>query len=114
MTTRIALRWLACLCVLPWLASCGLTHTVVVPRPQLIDRPVVSYRPLPAALTDELAGPPTPAAGCTDARGQSAVCVLPALATIPLWRGVVERCNADRHTAATLGAPAVSASTGAP
>lgn len=70
-------------------------------RPQTIEVPVTRYVPVPDQYTAPLAVPPMPAMACTFA-GQPAVCVLDALATIPLWRAVVEQANADRAAVGKL------------
>lgn len=70
-------------------------------RPQVIEVPVTRYVPVPAEYTAPLAEPAEPPKGCAY-QGQPAVCVLDALATIPLWRAVVEKANADRAAVGKL------------
>ena len=103
MTSRHALRLLLILCVPSWLGACG-AKSQIVRQPQVIKMPVETYVPLPTALTTPLAEPPAPAARCRMPNGTPAVCVVDALAQIPLWRAVVHQCNADRATAAQAGA----------
>lgn len=70
-------------------------------RPQIVEVPVTHYVPVPDQYTAPLAEPAAPGMFCTWS-GQPAVCVLDALATIPLWRAVVEKANADRAAVGKL------------
>ena len=70
-------------------------------RPQTVEVPVTRYVSVPREYTAPLAEPTTPGMFCTWS-GQPAVCVLDALATIPLWRAVVEKANADRAAVGKL------------
>jgi hypothetical protein len=65
--------------------------------------PVPAYRPLDRSLTDPLAEPPTPPVLCL-LLGMPVVCALDGLVQIEQWRGVVQRCNADRATSAKVTA----------
>ncbi len=96
-----ARTWLACLCALPLLSGCG-AHRPVKPTP-VIEVPVPAYRPLDRPLTDPLAEPDAPAARC-QMDGAPAVCALDGLVQVEAWRGVLQRCNADRATAAKVSA----------
>lgn len=104
MNTLMLPRWLACLCLLPWLASCGLfqPRPAPPPRTEIIEVPTIAYQPLPGALTAPIPGPPAPPLACRDG-AQAVPCVLDALATIPAWQAALDLCNADRRRAAALG-----------
>ena len=106
MTTPMRPRWLACLCLLLLLSSCGLvSRNAPAPlvRTEVLSVPTIAYRPLPAALTAPLPTPPLPPLLC-ELEGAPAVCALDALAQIPAWDATVQMCNADRRRAALLGA----------
>ena len=103
MSTRHAPRWLACLCALPLLTSCGLfKRPAVVTRVQTIEVPVIAYRPIPAALTSPIVKPPRPPLLC-ELDGASVMCALDVIATIPSWDAAVDLCNADRLKLRLLG-----------
>lgn len=102
MKTPTAPCLLALLCLLPWLGGCGLAKRQVLVRPQLIEVPVARYVPVPAAYTAPLPEPSEPEKHCVY-REQPAVCVLDALATIPLWRAQLEKANHDRAAVKQLG-----------
>lgn len=98
-----ASRWLACLCALPLLTSCGLIRRpAVVTRVQTVEVPVIAYRPIPAELTAPIPKPPRPPLLC-ELDGRAVMCVLDALATIPAWDAAVELCNEDRRKTRLLG-----------
>jgi len=63
--------------------------------------PVPAYRALDASLTAPLAEPPPPPTACS-MRGIPVPCALEGLLQIDAWRGVLQRCNADRATAAQV------------
>jgi hypothetical protein len=71
-------------------------------RPQVIEVPVTRYVPVPPEYTAPIAEPDTPEMACTY-KGKPAVCVLDALATIPLWRAALEQANHDRADVGKLG-----------
>lgn len=96
MTIRNAPTWLGCLCVLLSLAGCGEQRQSVRPA-KVIEVPMPAWQPLDKRLTDPLAEPAPPPATCRIA-GMAVPCVLPGLAQIEAWRGVLQRCNADRAT----------------
>lgn len=105
MKTLLWLRSLACLCLLPWLTSCGLiSRPAPAPlvRAEVLSVPTIAYRKLPDALTDPLLAPPLPPLLC-ELDGTAAVCVLDGLAQLPAWQAFGEMCNADRRKAALLG-----------
>lgn len=60
-----------------------------------------AYRPLDHRLTDPIPDPPAPPANCM-LLGAPVVCALDGLAQIPLYRGKLQQCNADRATSARL------------
>lgn len=64
--------------------------------------PTIAYQPIPRALTAPIAMPTPPESRCM-LDGKPAVCVLDALALIPLYQGAIEACNADRARTALLG-----------
>lgn len=98
-----ARAWLFCLCALPWLAACGAkSHTLT--RPQVIEVPVEVYAPLDRSLTAPLPPPAPPPARCHQRDGAPAVCVSDALGWIEVWRGLLQRANADRAAAARITA----------
>ncbi len=74
----------------------------MVSRPEIIEVPRVAYRPLPPALTAPLAEPAAPPARCVVA-GAPAICVLDALAMIPLYQAALRTANDDRARAELLG-----------
>lgn len=99
-----AARWLLCLCVLPSLIACGLLpkRPAVVTRPEVIEVPMLAYRPLPDALTQPLSPPPAPPRRC-QSQGRAVPCVDAVIATIPAWQAILDQCNADRRRSALLG-----------
>ena len=101
MTIRSVPILLACLSVLPWLAGCGERRQSIRPQ-SAIEVPVAVYKPMPSAVTEPLAAPSPPPANCRVA-GFAVPCALDGLAQQDAWKGVLERCNADRATAARLG-----------
>jgi hypothetical protein len=74
----------------------------VVSKPEIVEVPRVAYRPLPPELTAPLAEPAMPIARCV-ADGKPAICVIDALATIPLYQAALRTANDDRARAALLG-----------
>lgn len=111
MRTRIAVHWLTLGFALACLAGCGPKRDTV--RPQLIEHDVKTYVPVPGRYTHLLQAPAPPARRCTDKAGEPTVCALDGLAQIPLWRGVFQRCNADRATVGRIrDAPVPAASSG--
>ncbi|MHB1273632.1 MAG: hypothetical protein ACYCZD_12860 [Rhodanobacter sp.] len=103
MNRPIAPRWLASLFVLLSLSGCG-AATRPAPQPApVIEVPVPAYRPLPASLTAPLAEPSPPPSSCA-LGGVPVPCALAGLFQIDAWRGVLQRCNADRATAAQVSA----------
>lgn len=98
-------RWLASLCLLASLASCGLLpqREPAPTRTEVVTVPAIAYRPVPGVLTAPIPEPAPPPLACTLA-GVAAPCVLDALATIQAWRAALELCNADRRKTALLGA----------
>jgi hypothetical protein len=65
--------------------------------------PTPVWQALPAPLTVPLAEPPMPPLNCHVA-GVDVPCALEGLAQIDAWRGGLQQCNADRSTAAQIGA----------
>lgn len=104
MKTPIAPALLACLCLPLLLGGCGPAQQQALVRPQVIEVPVTRYVPVPAEYTAPIAVPVEPEKHC-QYQGAPAVCVLDALATIPLWRAAVEAANADRAALKKLGKP---------
>jgi hypothetical protein len=88
--------------VLPLLTACGAIWQPQV-RTELVQVPVTTYVPLPAALTAPLPAPVPPARNCRLADGTPAVCVNDALLSIAAWQEVLDRANEDRAAAAQLG-----------
>jgi hypothetical protein len=74
-----------------------------VTHSEAIEVPVPAWKPIPDKLTAPILPPPAPPARCV-LDGQPAICVLDALATIPLYQADIDQCNADRATTALLGA----------
>lgn len=105
---KIALRCAACLFALLWLTACGATRRPLL-HAEIVEVPVVEYVPLPAALTEPLAAPAAPAFNCTLPMGGPAVCVHDGLMREVEWQVILARANADRATAAFLGAGADAA-----
>lgn len=60
-----------------------------------------AYRPLPEPLTRPLSEPAPPPKHCSW-QGKPAVCVLDGLLQIEDWRGLKNKANADRATAARI------------
>lgn len=92
---------LTLLCLPVLLAGCGQARQPVLVRPQIVEVPVTRYVPVPREYTAPLAEPADPPKACTY-HGKPAVCVLDGLSTIPQWRAVVEKANADRASVAKL------------
>lgn len=101
MKTLTVPRLLALLCLPLLLGGCGPARQPVLVRPQIVEVPVTRYVSVPTEYTVPLAEPAEPPMLCTYS-GLPAVCVLDALATIPLWRAVLEKANADRAAVGKL------------
>jgi hypothetical protein len=71
---------------------------------QVIEVPVPAYQPLDVSLTQPLAEPPAPPRNC-ELLGVSVPCALDGLLNVEAWRGVLQRCNADRATSAEITKP---------
>jgi len=102
MKTPMVPLLLASLCLPPLLGGCGPARPQVLVRPQIIEVPVTRYVPVPPEYAAPIAAPAVPEKRCTY-HGQPAVCVLDALATIPLWRAALEQANHDRADVGKLG-----------
>lgn len=64
-----------------------------------------AWQPLPVPFTAPLAEPAVPPLNCHVA-GLAVPCALDGLAQIEDWRGSLQQCNADRASAARIGAAA--------
>jgi hypothetical protein len=102
MNHRIALVWLICPFALLSLSGCGEKRPTSRPTP-VIEVPVPAYGPLDASLTAPIAEPATPPAHC-QLLGVPVICALDGLFQINEWQGVLDKCNADRATAARVSA----------
>ncbi len=94
--------------MLLWLTACGAARQPLL-HAEIVEVPVAVYVPLPAALTAPLAAPAAPAFDCNLPTGKPAVCVHDGLMREIEWQAVLARANADRATAAFLGAGAGAA-----
>ena len=87
--TKTLLRGLLCLCLAPFLTAC---KPDIVVRPEIVEVPVVRYRPLPATLTEPLLPPPMPARWTNGELVERIIAL----------EGVIQRANADRAQAKAL------------
>lgn len=93
--------------MLLWLTACGATRQAT--RTELVDVPVTTYAPLPAALTDPLPIPAPPAPRCTLPSGMPVPCTLDTLLWASSLRELINRANLDRAAASRLGREAAAA-----
>lgn len=107
MITPIAPRWLACLCVMPWLAACSTQPTRVVTQPEVITVTRDRYVPVPDTYTAPIPAPAPPPQRC-QRDGKPAWCVLDVIVWIEAWRGKLAQANADRATLGTLSGAEVT------
>lgn len=98
---KTALICAICLCVTLLLAACGATKQPLI-RTEIVEVPVIRYRPLPATLTESLPRPATPPRSCKHRDGRPAVCALDGLLQIMDWQSVTDRADEDRATSANL------------